>query len=284
MKRKLVDKMKSEGTPLTVALEAAELSSSSYYYQPSCTRKPKALDMDLVAAITDVRRGYAEVYGYRKITQSLRAQGMIVNAKKVLRHLRILGLMQPRKVKGIKWTRLDVIKPETLNSYWEADFTYVWTGDGNAYLCAIIDGWDRDIVGDVFSDRCRAVEAAEVLEKAVMRRFGGKVPEGHHLTLRVDRGPQFRAHRFRETAHLLNVKLEYAGVKCPEDKPYIEAFFSSYKTEEIYRSEYCNYQEAKKGWESYRDWYRNDRLHQSIDYISPMQYDQRTQNSILLVV
>ena len=241
IKRKLVEKMTVEGAPLPAALKAAELSSSSYYYRPTGTRKPKTLDMELVAAITTVRRGRNEVYGYRKITQSLKAQGMTVNAKKVLRHLRILGLTQPRKLKGIGWTRLDMIKPETPDSYWEADFTYVWTGEGNAYLCAVIDGWDRDIVGDVFSDRCRAVEAAEALEKAVMRRFGGRVPEGHNLTLRVDRGSQFRAHRFRETARLLNVRLEYAGIKCPEDKPYIESFNSSYKTEEIYRNEYRSF-------------------------------------------
>jgi len=283
MKRKLVKKITSEGTPLPAALKTTELSSSSYYYQPKGERKTKALDMGLVAAITIVRHGRGEVYGYRKITQTLKAQGMTVNAKKVLRHLRILGLTQPKKVKGIGWTRLDVIKPEEQNTYWEADFSYVWTGEGNAYLCAVIDGWDRDIVGDVFSDRCRAVEASEAMEKAVMRRFGGKVPEGHQLTLRVDRGSQFRAYRFRETARLLNVKLEYAGVRCPEDKPYIEAFFSNYKTEEVYRNEYHNFEEAKEGWVTYREWYRNDRIHQGIDYLTPVQYAQRANKSILLV-
>jgi putative transposase len=201
-KRKLVDKMKSEGTPLPAALRVAEISSSSYYYRPKGTRRPKALDKNLVAAIHEVRQGRNEVYGYRKITQALQARGMTVNGKKVLRHLKSLGLTQPRKVKRIGWTSLDVIKPEEQNTYWEADFTYVWTGDGNAYLCAVIDGWDRDIVGDIFSDRCRAVEASEALEKAVMGRFGGRVPEDHELTLRVDRGSQFRAHRFQETARL----------------------------------------------------------------------------------
>ena len=147
----------------------------------------------------------------------------------------------------------------------------------------MIDGWDRDIVGDVFSDRCRALEATEALEKAVIKRFGGKVPEGHHLTLRIDRGSQFRAYRFREIARLLNVRLEYAGIKCTEDKPYIESFNSSYKTEEIYRNEYRNFQEAKTGWETYREWYRNDRLHQNLDYMSPVQYAQKAQNNILLV-
>ena len=283
MKRDLVDKMKSEGTPLPAALKAAELSSSSYYYQPKGIRKPRALDRNLVEAITEVRQGHEDVYGYRKITLALKARGMRVNGKKVLRHLRALGLTQPRKVKGIRWTKLEVVQPEEQNTYWEADFSYVWTGEGNSYLCVVIDAWDRDIVGEVFSDRCRAIEAAEALEKAVMNRFGGKVPECHQLTLRVDRGSQFRAHRFRETARLLNVNLEYAGVKCPEDKPYIEAFFSSYKTEELYRNEYHGFEEAKVNWEDYRYWYRNDRLHQSLAYMSPVRYAQRAQKSILLV-
>ena len=283
MKRQMVDKITADGTPLSAALRAAELSSSSYYYRPAVTRKPRALDMELVAAITAIRHGYNEVYGYRKITRALNAEGITVNAKKVLRHLRALELTQPRKLKGLRWTRPTVVTPETPNSYWEADFTYVWTGQGNAYLCAVIDAWDRDIVGDVFSDHCRAVEAAEALEKAVLGRFGGKVPEGHHLTLRVDRGSQFRALRFKETARLLNVRLEYAGIKCPEDKPYIESFNSSYKTEEIYRQEYRDFQEARTGWETYRDWYRADRLHQSLDYLSPLQYARRAQNNILLV-
>jgi len=283
MKRRLVDTLTKEGASLPAALKAVELSSSSYYYRPAVTRKPRALDMELVAAITAVRHGHNEVYGYRKITRTLKAQGMTVNGKKVLRHLRALGLTQPRKVKGQQWTRPAVITPDAPNSYWEADFTYVWTGQGNAYLCAVIDAWDRDIVGDVFSDRCRAVEAAEALEKAVLGRFGGKVPEDHQLTLRVDRGTQFRAHRFRETARLLNVRLEYAGIKCPEDKPYIESFNSSYKTEEIYRHEYRSFHEARTGWETYRAWYRTDRLHQSLDYLSPLQYAHRTLKNILLV-
>ena len=275
MKRRLVDKLTADGTPLVAALNTTELASSSYYYRPAVKRKPRALDMDLVAAITAVRQGHNEVYGYRKITRLLKAQGMTVNGKKVLRHLRALGLTQPRKLKGARWTRLDLIKPDTPNSYWEADFTYVWTGQGNAYLCAVIDAWDRDIVGDVFSDRCRAIEAATALEKAVLGRFGGKVPDDHQLTLRVDRGSQFRAHRFRETARLLNVRLEYAGIKCPENKPYIESFNSSYKKEEIYRHEYLSLQEARTGWETYRAWYRSDRLHQSLDYLSPLQYAQK---------
>ena len=263
-------------------MKAVDLASSSYYYRQVSKRKPRALDIGLVAAINKVRQGHGEVYGYRKVTEALRAMNITVNGKKVLRHLRSLGLTQPRKVKGLMWTHPALVKPGVGNTYWEADFTYVWAGNSNAYLCAIIDAWDRDIVGDIFSDRCRAIEAVQALEKAVLYRFGGKVPEGHHLTLRVDRGSQFRAHRFREAARLLNVHLEYAGIKCPQDKPYIESFIGNYKTEELYHHEYRGFAEAITGWEIYRAWYREDRLHQALAYQSPLGYAKKSRKEYLI--
>ena len=126
-----------------------------------------------------------------------------------------MGLTQPRKLKGRKWSRPAVVRPVVYNTYWEADLTYVWTGSANAYLFVVIDACNRDIVGDVFSDRCRAREAVEALEEAVLSRFGERVPYGHELTLRVDRGNQFTSRNFSETARTLNVRLEYAGVQCP---------------------------------------------------------------------
>jgi putative transposase len=283
MKHQMVERLMMEGKPLKVALGAVGMAKSSYYYRSAGRRKPRALDEALVRAINEVRQGHAGVYGYRKVTMALRAARWTVNAKKVLRHLRALGLTQRRKLKGQKWSRPAIVRPSACNMYWEADLTHVWTGSSNAYLFVVLDACDRDIVGDVFSDRCRALEAVEALEKAVLSRFGGRVPYNHELTLRVDRGTQFTARNFREAARTLNVRLEYAGVQCPEDKSYIESFFGSYKTEELYRNEYDSLAEARTGWESYRDWYRNDRLHQALWYKSPRDYAKVACNSKLLV-
>jgi hypothetical protein len=97
MKRQLVEGLMMEGSSLKAALEAVGMARSSYYYQAVRKRKLRALDKALVGAINEVRQGHAEVYGYRKVTMALRAAGWTVNAKKVLRHLRALGLTQPRK-------------------------------------------------------------------------------------------------------------------------------------------------------------------------------------------
>lgn len=152
-----MDTLTTKGTPRIAAMKAVDPASSSYCCCPVAKRKPRALDAEPVAAINKVRQGHGKVYGYRKVTEAVRAMDITVNGKKVLRHLRSLGLTQPSKVKGLAWTRPAVVKPGAANTYWEADFNYVWTGDGNAYLCAIIDAWDRDIVGDVFSECCRAI-------------------------------------------------------------------------------------------------------------------------------
>lgn len=268
----LVDKLtKEHGLNQSQALQAVGLARSTYHYRPCAGRKKeRPYDAVLCAAIKAVREK-AMVYGYRKTWAQLRALGWRVNKKRVLRYVRHLGLLQPRKVKGRKYTKPALVQPTVSNEYWEEDLTYVWCGNQQGYLFALIDGCDKEIPGDNFGDRCRADEASAVLERAVLKRFGARVPEDHRLVLRIDRGPQFIARKFRETAQRLGVELEYAGIQCPDDKPYIEAFFSKYKVEEVYRHEYRNLAEAKSGWELYRTWHENERIHQTLNYQTPSQ-------------
>lgn len=260
-----------EGLSVKVALASVDLSKSSYYYRAR-PRSSRALDAGLITAMEGILTSNRQVYGYRKVCRVLQAQGLKINHKKVLRHLRAMGRLQPRKRTGIVWTRPSVIHPESSNTYWEMDTTTVWCGvDGRRYLCGIIDGYDRGIPGSCFRDRCRADEAIQTLEEALIRRFGGRVPENHTLILRVDRGSQFVARRFRQAASTLGVTLEYAGIQCPNDKPYIESFFGKYKTEEVYRMDYGSALDGSTAWDLYRRWYETERVHQSLGYRTPEQ-------------
>ena len=255
---------------LTQTLDAVGMPKSTWYYQPR-TRPSRPLNPALAAAIERIWTEGRGVYGYRKVHARLQAQGWPVNHKAVLRYLRAMQRLQPRKLKGIRWTRPRVVRPTMSNTYWEMDLTYVWCGSGFGYLFAVLDACDKGIPGAHCGDRCRAVEAVQALEEAVAARFGGRVPEGHTLTLRVDRGSQFIARRFQEAAKMLNVTLEYAGIQCPDDKPYIESFFGHYKTEEVYRTSYATLAEAQVGWQLYRIWYEAERVHESLEYRTPHQ-------------
>lgn len=281
----LMDKLTNEHRlNQSQALRAVGLARSTYHHRPTGGRRQeRPYDTTLCAAITAVREK-ALVYGYRKTWARLRALGWPVNKKRVLRYTRHLGLLQPRKVKGRTFTRPALVRPTVSNVYWEEDLTPVWCGDQTGYLFAVIDGYDKEVPGEHFGDRCRADEAADVMERAVRKRFGGPVPPDHRLVLRVDRGSQFIARKFRERARALNVVLEFAGIQCPDDKPYIEAFFSKYKVEEVYRNEYLSLVEGKSGWELYRTWYENERVHQSLGYRTPHEvYEAQKMNLDLSV-
>ena len=137
--------MAQQGLSLTQASQAVGLAKSSWYYQPQ-PRQPRSLNPTLVAAIDTLWSQTRGVYGYRKIHAMLRANGFIVNHKAVLRHLRRLDRLQPRKLKGIRWTRPRVVHPTSSNTYWEMDLTYVWGGSGFGYLFAL-DAYDEGIPG-----------------------------------------------------------------------------------------------------------------------------------------
>lgn len=142
--------------------------------------------------------------------------------------------------------------------------------DGNSYGFPLIDCYDKEIMAEAFSRRCRALEAEQVILEAVCRRFPeGQVPEGLTLVLRVDRGGQFIAGRIRKLAAFLGLHLEVCGIQTPNDKPDVESFISCYKTEEVYRNQYRNFAKAHAAWKDYISWYNRQRLHGALDYRPP---------------
>ena len=280
MKNK-IHELISSGMKLKSALLTFGLSKSSYFYK-SNPRRPRPLIGKLVEALKSID-GYELVYGYRKVTHWLARQGMKFNPKAVYRHMKALKMLQPKKRKGIKPTSLPYSPPTASNQRWEADFTMVPAGiDGSAWAVGFIDCFDKEVLGDSFSDRCRADEAIEAFEKAIGARFPNGIPEGFILTLRADRGSQFIAKKFKESAKLFNVKLEFCGIQTPNDKPYIESFISKYKGEEVYRNEYANFSEAKAGWIKYINWYNITRLHQSLNYKTPVEIKEEQSEKLNL--
>lgn len=267
----MVEELKKEGASLRNALNAVGMAKSSYYYKEK-KRKEKPLNTKIVEALRELE-DYELVYGYRKITHwLLKKKGIKANRKAVLRHMQKLKMTQPRKIKGPKIiSRLTHGDPISSNMRWEGDLTYVWGGkDGQCYLFAFVDCYDNEIVGDLFTQRCRAKDAVGALRRAIKYRFpNGCIPEGHRLIIRVDRGTQFIAREFMEEARKMGVSLEFCGLRCPDDKPNIESFFSMYKKEEVYRNEYENYEQAESGWYKFKQWYNKERFNEGLDYLTP---------------
>jgi len=274
-KRNLVDQLRKD-VSLKVALQAGGLNKSTYFYQADKSgrnrvRSGRLLDLDLTKLLYKLK-GYELTLGYRKLSKYLRVKyGVLYNHKKVYRHMKVLKLLQPRKIKPRTRpnTLLDRCPVQRSNQRWEADLTYVLHRGGRAYVFVIIDIYDKEVVGHCVSWRCRADEAVRSLDQAIRKRFGAELPSGLDLVVRVDRGCQYTAKEFEDFCLMKKIRLEFCAVKTPNDKPHIESFIACYKREEVYRNHYGNFLEVLDGFYRYAEWYSAWRPHGSLGNQSP---------------
>jgi putative transposase len=127
-------------------------------------------------------------------------QKIPVNLKKVHRIVQLRRWqVKERRVAPRPRVQQKISRAERSNERWAMDVTHVYCGrDGWGHLAAVIDCYDREIVGYEFALRGRAKEAERALEQACLARFGTLRPTGDTPTLRSDNGLIFTSSRFRE--------------------------------------------------------------------------------------
>jgi putative transposase len=151
------------------------------------------------------------------------------------------------------------------NRFWVADITAVWTLEGWLYLAAVLDLYDRQVVGWAMAGHMRTELVLAALEMAVGRR---RPPPGlvHHS----DRGSQYasRAYRERLEKHRMEASMSRKG-NC-WDNAVMERFFGSLKSEWLADQRYLTREQARRDIVQYIEMeYNSDRLHSTLGYITP---------------
>jgi putative transposase len=141
------------------------------------------------------------VYGAPRILADLRAGGERVSRKAVAASLRRQGLagISPRRfAPATTVVDLDAAVPEdlvkrhfdtgVLNRVWTSDITYLRTGQGWLYLCAVRDGCSRRVIGWAMDEHMHTDLVTAALAMAVAMR-GDLAAQ---VILHADRGCQLR--------------------------------------------------------------------------------------------
>lgn len=155
------------------------------------------------------------------------------------------------------------------NRKWVCDLTYIYTEEGWLYLSVVIDLFSRKVVGWSMSDDMKAPSVAAALQMAIARRKPG-VGLLHHS----DRGSQYACGFYRQLLanHGIEASMSRSG-NC-YDNACAESFFSTLKTEEVYRNRYRTRAEARASvFEWIECWYNRKRRHSSLGYLSPEQFE-----------
>lgn len=109
-------------------------------------------------------------YGYKKITKILRKNhGVNVNAKKVYRLAKKLGLLLPY-IKHTKQGHLAIAREvSTINQLWQIDIKYVRALNGQfIMLTDIIDVYSRELVGREITKTATTNDALKAIEGALI--------------------------------------------------------------------------------------------------------------------
>ncbi len=235
---------------------------------------PAAEDEALVARIKQLIEQHP-TYGYRRIWARLRfGDQRVINRKKVRRLMRQQGWMvcQRQATPKPRVQRKKSIAKRR-NERWAMDATHIDCGaDGWGHLVAVIDCYDREIVGWEFALRGRANEAERALEMACLARFGTLRPSGAVPMIRSDNGLIFQSRRFREACRFYQLQQEFITPYTPEQNGLIERWFRSLKEECVWQQRFGTFADAQQAISAWIRWYNTERPHQALGYRSPQQY------------
>lgn len=92
------------------------------------------------------------------------------------------------------------------------------------------------------------------------------------LVFHSDNGSNFTSYTFTKYLNKNNIKQSFSRVHNPYDNSVCEAFFKSFKQEEIYRKDYASEKEMLRSITRFMELYNNERPHKTISYRTPSQY------------
>ena len=162
-----------------------------------------------------------------------------------------------------------------INQLWVADITYIRLKAEFVYLAVILDGFSRKVVGWAL-DRTLAMRLTiGALEQAIESRQ----PEPglvHHS----DRGLQYASEEYMEVLENNRVIPSMSRPANPYDNASCESFMKTLKREEIYANKYDDLENLRANIEEFIEQYYNRlRLHSSLGYRSPEEFEQQIETS-----
>lgn len=263
-----------------------KVKRSCYYaWKNEQTWQVTGKDQVIQQQVTSVFRQHKRRYGSRRIVAALQQKGCRISRYKAGKLLQLHGLkaIQPRSFVPqttdsrhsytISPNRLkDASFPTGVNHVWVGDITYIpMAGGGFRYLSVWMDLYSRRIVGWDLQDHMRETLVIGSLKKAIGNR---RIKDG--LIIHTDRGGQYAGNDFRELLKKHGLLQSMSDADNPYDNAHMESFFSRFKAEMLEGGAFMDAEDSRTEiFEFIEMYYNQQRLHSSIDYLSPNQYENQ---------
>ena len=250
--------------------------SSFYYYEKQIKSVDKYKETkELIKTIYHKHKGR---YGYRRITDELNNQGIIINHKTILRLIKTLGLKSIIRVKKHKSYKGEQgkIAPNILerkfkatapNQKWATDVTEFNVSGNKLYLSPIIDLFNQEIISYEMTERPVFNQIVVMLNKAFK-----KIPHNTNLVLHSDQGWQYQMKKYQVLLKEKGIIQSMSRKGNCLDNAIIENFFGILKSELFYTQKFKSLEELKKEIKQYIFYYNNERIKSNLNKMSPIKY------------
>ena len=280
--------------PIRVQCRVLGVSVSGYHQHMKRRREiAQRRHLSDEALLVHIRAAYAEnrgAYGWPRIWRQLRAQGVRVGKQRVQRLMQQHGIRARGKRHFHVMTtdsRHDLpIAPNLLNrnftpaapnQAWAGDITYIATEKGWLFLSVVIDLFSRRVVGWSMQPDMRRNLVIDALEMAWFHRR----PDGNSkLIFHSDRGSQNASEDFRNVLKEYAITQSMSGKGNCWDNACSETLFGSLKVERLHGQRFETIRQAKDETIAWLLWYNQTRMHSTLGYASPVEFETEWENAL----
>lgn len=270
------------------------VSRCGYYEYLGRVPSQRALENRmLIEGIKKTHKDSRGTYGSPRIHAELKKQGNSCSRKRVaklMRQEKIQAKMRKKwKVTTQPSKKAVTIAPNHLeqnftveapDKVWVSDITYVATQEGWLYVAVVMDLFSRRVIGLGMGDRLETNLIMKALKQALYSRNISQ-----DLMHHSDRGCQYTSKEFKELTSRHGIKLSMSAKGRCYDNAVAESFFHTLKTEETHLCNYRIREEAKSSIFEYIEvFYNRRRLHSTLGYASPVDFEKTWKNCRVLKV
>lgn len=266
---------------VSLICDALDVSRSAYYAWLTAEPSLREREFDnLTPLVVAIFWRHRRRYGARRIAQELKDRSIVCSARRVAKVLKSQGLraIQPKSFvpkttesrHGLGYSPnllLDAADPTRVDELWVGDITYLPLQSGGfCYLAGLMDRYSRDIVGWSIESSMTESLVLTALSRAIRERQprAGLV---HHS----DRGGQYAGTRYRAMLRRAAMNQSMSRADNCYDNAFMESCWGTFKRE-LEIAEYESVAMARKTIAEYVRYYRFERKHSSLGYLTPHQF------------
>lgn len=285
MKYEFIETYRSEFAVIRMC-NALKIKESGYFRWRSRGKTARELeDERLVPIIRKIHEESKCIYGPSRIKAKLEELYWPCSLSRIRRLMKENGIYSITRYKHRPYPKENVetryknnvidreFNPKKPNEVWCGDITYVKTSAGWVYLAAVIDLFNREVIGYSLSKRPNSELTMRAMANALVSR-----KPSDRLVFHSDRGCQYSSKTYLDYLEEHNIESSMSRKGNPYDNACTESFFATLKKEWIYHRRYQDQKDLDDSLFEYIElFYNRKRLHSSLDNLTPKEYYRKYQ-------